>query len=455
MILAVSTLGALRHAQFIALYDYYRPLMAAWTLVFATSLVQWTLAIFERPYAGWSPRLDQAKVVIALPVYNEEPATLDRVLASLAIQTRLPDVIHVVDDGSKVVYDEVRDHWQADPILGPRLLWSRQANKGKKFAQAACFARHPDADIFVTIDSDTALARNAIEEGMKPFLRNDVYSVAGLELAYNHSKNWLTLLTSSRTLSWQLLSCSAQHVAGGDILVNRGTYSLYRADMIRDCVPAYLAETFLGHPVKLGDDAALTLFAECRGRAVQQPTAVCLAMYPERLPHHFRQWIRWMRGSTIRTFWRLHYLQLTSWSFWFTLLNTWTFVVSIGATVATGLQWPRSQALLASVVLTTIGWTVLMAMRTTAVHRSDQNWLDRLINIMISPAVAAWVTLVLRPLRIYGILTCLRQGWVTRGNVEILTSLMPIGEYPIMPPAGVPVPASEDPPTVVLVQEAT
>ncbi|MHB1431943.1 MAG: glycosyltransferase family 2 protein [Streptosporangiaceae bacterium] len=431
MILAVSGYGLIRHNEFITIYRDYLPLMAAWTLVFALSVIQWTLAIFERPYTGWSPRLDAMKVVVSVPVYNEEPATLDRVLYALATQTRLPDVVHVVDDGSKVNFNQIRDHWRADPVLGPRLWWVRQVNKGKKFAQAACFTRHPDADVFITVDSDTVLADNAIEEGLKPFLRDDVYSVAGLELGFNHAKNWLTLLTSSRTLSWQLLSCSAQHVAGGDIMVNRGTYALYRADMIREVMPAYLEETFLGRPVKLGDDAALTLFAQCRGRAVQQPTAACLTMYPENLRHHFKQWVRWMRGSTIRTFWRLHYLPLTSWSFWFTVINTWTFVVSIGATAAMAAEWPRSEPYVATALLATIGWAILMAMRTTAVRRTDQNWLDRLINILISPATAMWVTLVLRPLRIYGIATCLRQGWVTRGRVEILTTSEHVEEWPV------------------------
>ena len=445
MILTVSAYGAERHSQLMVLYHHYLLLMAAWTLVFATSVIQWTLAIFERPYTGWSAFLDKVKVVVSLPVYNEEPATLDRVLYALASQTRLPDVVHVVDDGSRVDYSEIRDHWRADPVLAPRLRWVRQDNQGKKFAQAACFTCHSDAGVFVTVDSDTMLARNAIEEGLRPFLREDVYSVAGLELACNSARNWLTLLTSSRTLSWQLLSCSAQHVAGGDITVNRGTYSLYRADMIRDVLPAYLDETFFGRPVKLGDDAALTLFAQCRGRAVQQPTAVCLAMYPEKLRHHFRQWIRWMRGSTIRTIWRLHYLPLTSWSFWFTLINAWAFVVSISATIVMAVEWPHSQPYAAAALLATIGWAILMAMRTTAVRRTDQNWLDRLINILISPATAMWVTLVLRPLRVYGILTCLRQGWVTRRRVEITTTSAPAAGYSVPAQVAAPAPAERPP----------
>ncbi|HEY1625471.1 MAG TPA: hypothetical protein VGG16_16905, partial [Streptosporangiaceae bacterium] len=42
------------------------------------------------------------------------------------------------------------------------------------------------------------------------------------------------------------------------------------------------------------------------------------------------------------------------------------------------------------------------------------------IVIVMSPFAAFWVMVVLRPLRIYGIFTFLRQGWVTRGQVEII-----------------------------------
>jgi hyaluronan synthase len=425
--IAVAIIGLARHADFISVYERYRVLMVSWTIVFVLAFVQWLLSLRERPYTGWSHRLDELQVVVSLPVYNEDQPTLDRVLYSLTRQTRLPDIVHVVDDGSRVSYQEVREHWENDAVLGPRLMWTRQPNAGKKHAQCTCFTAHPDADVFVTLDSDTTLTGNAIEEGLRPFLHRDVYSVAGLELAWNHSQNWLTLMSGSRTMSWQLLSCAAQNVAGGDVTVNRGTFALYRADMIRDIVPAYLGEKFLGHPIKLGDDAALTLFAECRGRAVQQPTAVCLAMYPESLGHHLRQWIRWMRGSTVRTFWRLRYLRLASYTWWFTLLSTWSFTVSVGATIAAAVTWPRSETYAATAALATIAWAVVMALRTTTVHRSDQDWVDRLLTVLMAPMAAFWVTLVLRPTRLYGIATFLRQGWVTRSQIEIATAL-PDGE---------------------------
>ncbi len=119
--------------------------------------------------------------------------------------------------------------------------------------------------------------------------------------------------------------------------------------MIRDIVPAYLEETFLGlGPVLLGDDAALTLFARGRGKAVQQPTAFALTMYPETLSHHFRQWIRWMRGSTIRNCWRVRYLPLTSWGWWFTVLGVQLFLASVFLPVVAGVSLDDGEDLRAS-----------------------------------------------------------------------------------------------------------
>ncbi len=172
------------------------------------------------------------KVTVNVPVYNEEPLVLDRVLYALFSQTRLPDRVDVVDDGSGVDYGNVRDYWLSRHPPGVRFSWIRQQNQGKKLAQARTFGTD-DADIYITLDSDTTLARNAIEEGLKPFADRRVQSVAGLELAWNYDANLLTRIKSVNTVIWQFVTCSAQNVAGGGILVNRGTFALYRGNLIR------------------------------------------------------------------------------------------------------------------------------------------------------------------------------------------------------------------------------
>ncbi len=420
IVLAGVAIGVNRRTDLYLVFREHRLLMGILAVLFLLTVVQWLMSMFERPYrvnAVQQRRLDRLRVTVNVPVYNEDPVLLDRALYALFSQTRLPNRVEVVDDGSTVDYSQVFEYWRRCHPPDVEFSWARQRNKGKKHAQAHTFGAD-DGDIFVTLDSDTALERRAIEEGLKPFADRKVQSVAGLELGYNYRKNWLTRLTYARCLIWQMLSCGAQNVVG-DILVNRGTFALYRAPVIRDNLRAYLEETFFGHPIDLGDDAALTLFARGRGRAVQQSTAVQFTMYPETVSHHFRQWTRWMRGSTIRTFWRVRYLRLPSYSWWFTVINLWTYLVAIATVVACVALWPADRFFVDTMALASIGWSYALAVRMLAVVRSDQRWAGRIGSFLLAPCVAAWSVAVLRPLRVYGIATCLQQGWVTRSAVEV------------------------------------
>jgi hyaluronan synthase len=96
--------------------------------------------------------------VAAVPVYNEDPVLLDRCIWALVNQSRPPDVIHVVEDGPSADYSVLREHWQCPWPGRASVRWSQMPeNGGKKVAQSVVFTSHPEADIFVTVDSDTTL----------------------------------------------------------------------------------------------------------------------------------------------------------------------------------------------------------------------------------------------------------------------------------------------------------
>jgi hyaluronan synthase len=419
-ICAVLALVGARHAWYLDQWAGYRLITVIWILTFAIVAAQWVLSWLERPYVVSGQRqaeLDRMRVTVNVPVWNEEPMILDRVLYALFHQTRLPDRVQVVDDYSeREHYGEVRAYWLAHHPPSVEFSWLRQpSNLGKKRAQRRTFEGDP-ADIFITLDSDTTLALNAIDEGIKPFTDPRVHSVAGLELAWNHDTSLLTRIKSVNALIWQFVTCSSQHVLGGNVLVNRGTFALYRGDMIRETLNAYTGETFLGRPVLLADDTMLTLWALGRGRAVQQPSAVCFAVYPETLSHTMRQWVRWMRGTSLRTLWRLRYLSPLSWGWWYTVLISWGYLAYLSVIVAVIADWPRSRSFAVTALVVSIGWNWITAMRMFTLRRSDQGWLQRAEAFMVVPIAIAWMTLVLRPIRLYGQLTMRRQGWVTRGG---------------------------------------
>jgi hyaluronan synthase len=423
---ALLAVLVLRHVWFVISWGHYRLLAVLWLIYFIITALQWGISWLERPFTvrGADPTgLDRMRITVNVPVFNEDPEVLDRVLYALFRQTRLPSRVEVVDDGSTVDYQEVQTWWEQHHPPAVQFTWIRQANAGKKWAQARTFAGDP-ADVFVTLDSDTVLEARALEEGIKPFLDGRVQSVAGLELAWNHNWNLLTRLNSARQLTWQLVTCSSQNVLGGNVLINRGTFALYRGSLIRDVLPAYVGETFCRRSIRLGDDTFLTTMALCRGRAVQQPSAVCLAMYPANLSHHIRQWTRWMRGTTLRTIWRLRYLRWTSWGWLYTVISLWLYVASMAILALLVLQWPKSDSYMETLIVVGTLWAFIMASRILTVKRSDQTSLGRLGGVALNPLASFWVLAVLRFVRIYGTFTFLRQGWITRRQVEVPAQLV-------------------------------
>jgi len=410
-----------RHLWFLVAWHHYQDLTWLWMAYFVLTGGQWVLSWLERPVRvnpGQRACLDRLRVTVNVPLFNEDPEVLDRALYALFQQSRLPERIQVVDDGSSVDYSEVEEWWTAHHPPEVNFSWVRQQNAGKKAAQATTFTDDP-ADVFVTLDSDTVLEQHALDEGLKPFAHADVQSVAGLELAWNYDRNFLTRINSTRQLMWELVTCSAQSVFGGNVLINRGTFALYRGQLVRDVLPAYLGETFFGRRVLLGDDTFLTTQALLRGRAVQQPSAVCLTMYPERLSHQLRQWTRWMRGTTLRTFWRLRYLRVITWGWLYTVISLWWFLASLAITVVLVVLWPRSGSYTQAMLLACFVWAWIMGSRLLVVRRSDQGLGGRLGGAAIAPISALWVIAVLRFVRVYGTLTVLRQGWNTRSRVEV------------------------------------
>ncbi len=407
------------HLAFVVTHAAYWALMPIWIMTFlvpsATLFVSW----LDRPYKV-TPRqqqqLDSLFVAVVVPVYNEDPELLDRCLWSLVNSTRPPDEIYVVEDGPSGNYAQLREHW----LTVPGVRWTQLTkNRGKKHAQSAAFMSCPEADIFITVDSDTTLAPNAIDEGLKPFANPRIASVAGIEEIYNKRANWLTMSCAVRNSVSQLIAWSTQSVFG-DVLINRGTFALYRAHIIREIIPAYLDETFLGRPVRLGDDSALTLFARAHGRTVQQVTAFCLPMYPENLSHHFRQWLRWARGGSVRNYWRIRYLSPRSWSWWWIVFGIYYIPVSAIVPVLYIVTWPSSARVVGYIGILMISWAYAVSPRSLCVHREGESRLFRYGSMLMYPAGIIWTSVVLRPIRLYGIFTWYKQGWVTRtSGIEV------------------------------------
>ena len=384
----------------------------------------YVLSWFDKPVKA-SPegmrRLDRLHVTVAVPVYNEDADLLDRCIFAMMNQSRPPQLIWLVDDGSKTDYSALLDYWVGTWSNGTEIRWTRQHNQGKRRAHAYVFERVPEADIFITIDSDTTIEHRAIEEGLKPFQNRKVQSVAGIEMGFNAYKNFLTRLQCSLQLYAQAVIGAAWSVAG-DMYTNRGPYALYRAQMIRKYLSVYRDEMFFGHRVILGDDSLLALCASADGRSVQQLTAVGLTMWPESYGHHLRQRLRWARGRAVRNFWRIKYRPFLSYCWWMTVTGIQGFMTSSALLVLLIVTWPLGEPVLVRTLIAVLILSVPNGLRTLCFKRSDETFTDRLILILIRPVSAIWSGIMLaRVIRVWGTVTLLKQGWTTRQKGAELT----------------------------------
>ncbi|MFE3019999.1 glycosyltransferase [Streptomyces sp. NPDC059256] len=399
---------------------------AVWAVTFVLLMAQTVMYHFDRPYRATprtARRLADLHVAVLVPVYNEDDGYLRLGLQSLLDQTRLPDSVHIVDDGStNTQYPEVRQWWLAAARrAGVHTTWRRVDNGGKRHAQGHGVRASPEADVYVTLDSDSCLAPNAIAEILIPFRRRSVQSVAGIVLATNHRVNLLARITDLWLLTGQLVDRSALSTVGA-VLVNSGPLAAYRAEVIRDNLHAYLSETFRGRPVTMSDDSLLTLYALLRGRTVQQPTAVVFSAMPEKFGHLCRMYLRWMRGSTIRSLWRMRYLPLDGVAYWIHLLRWFQVALSTSVLVWLLLVEPLKygNAPDASFLLIPflIGWA--QGLRYLSIIRSDERIRSRIVTWMLMPLAVVFAWTVLRFMRWYGAATCANTGWGTRqGGAEV------------------------------------
>jgi hyaluronan synthase len=396
-----------------------------WALAFAIMAWQVLLAYMEPTHTLRTDRqrrqVDALCVVVAVPVYNEDPEALRQGLASLLRQTRKPQEVYVVDDGSTTsTYEDVREWFVAEAAeAGVMGVWLRQPNGGKRKAQGLVFGRTPHADVYLTVDSDSILADNALEEGMKPFADKRVMSVAGVVVALNNTKNLLCRVTDLWFVVGQLVDRSSLSTMGS-VLVNSGPLALYRGWVIREHLDGYLNETFFGRPVEFSDDSMLTIYALNHGRAVQQPSAYAFTLMPENMRHHIRQYVRWMRGAFIRSWWRVRHLPLTGYAFWAHLVG-WA-QMAMGAVVFTALfvvEPLRDPRVVPYYLVVPIVIGYGMALRYLALKRSDQTFASQFLTFALAPLAAIWALFALRVVRWYAIATCLSTGWGTRKKVEL------------------------------------
>ncbi len=223
----------------------------------------------------------EPSVGIVIPAYNEEK-TIATVLESIFSQTRLPDQIIVVDDCSEDMTGKIAKSYKGVEVIRP------EVNQGTK-AQAQNIALpYVKTEIVITIDGDTILALNAIEEILNAF-KGEKPAVAAC--GFIVPKKIRTVWEKGRFIEYLF-----------GITLYKNIQKEYNAIMVcSGCFSAFNTKKLIDHggfqKRTMAEDMDLTWgYLARKEKVAYVPNAICYPIEPETFPIFKAQIRRWYRS---------------------------------------------------------------------------------------------------------------------------------------------------------------
>ena len=387
-----------------------RPSLLWFAMGIVLMLLRTLLWIRYQPYASVGHR-DAPHLTVVIPAYNEGALVKRSILSAAAANyPRGKLEIIVIDDGSR---DDTWQHIEAAAREYPKLIRTIRfaKNQGKRAALAAGFEQ-ARGEVVVTVDSDSLIEADTLLAIAGPFRDPSVGAVGGKVSVLNRFESLLPRMVHVRyVLSFDFLR-SAQSTYGA-VYCCPGALSAYRLALVRQVLPAWLQQQFLGAPCTAGEDRALTNDILALGyKSVYQRTAVVHTLVPDTYNKLCRMYLRWNR-SYIRE--ELRLLTKVSWK-----LRPAALLMTIIDKTITNLRFPISLLAIALMVAMSIEdpWIILrflLVIGLTAFFymlyylKSERNWEFGygILYAYFSAFTLFWIF----P---YALLTLRSRSWMTR-----------------------------------------
>jgi peptidoglycan/xylan/chitin deacetylase (PgdA/CDA1 family)/cellulose synthase/poly-beta-1,6-N-acetylglucosamine synthase-like glycosyltransferase len=266
-------------------------LLANGTLLFCMAAFFIGRRFNSRPIAA-------GRVAAIVPAYDEDPEELRAVVESIVGQSIPPEMVYVVDDGSKIPVGQ--------PFYHPRVTWLRKENGGKRSAQVYVLERmNPaDWDFILTVDGDSILDRYALEHQLRAFSPNrshrrrhrraqtvnnsSVMATTGMVLVRNRKYNLLTRL-ADMNIGTSCVMMRASRSLLGTLETTSGALAVYRAHILFKHKERYLNGSY-------GDDRALAMYSALEGEVVGVNEAVVWSGMPTDAKLTYKQRLRWSKS---------------------------------------------------------------------------------------------------------------------------------------------------------------
>ena len=246
-------------------------------------------------------------LTVIIPAYNEGAMVeqaINAVAASDYPAARLEIVC--IDDGS---LDDTWFYIQRARRRHPHLVRPIRfaANRGKKEGLYAGF-RRGRGEIFVTIDSDSLIAPDALRHLVAPLMHEArIGAVAGNVKVHNRHGSLMGKMQGVRFVNLDYLRASQSLYRA--VICTPGSLSAYRRSALLPCLAAWRRQTFLGAPCRHSEDRALTNFILRGGHyTYYQRTALVYTLVPETYAGVCRMYLRWERGNVRESCVQLGYL---------------------------------------------------------------------------------------------------------------------------------------------------
>jgi hyaluronan synthase len=372
-------------------------------------LMRTVLWLFYHPFAAVREE-NAPPLTVIIPAYNEG-AMVEETIASVAAARYPHDRLQIIaiDDGS---LDDTWRHIRGAALRFPGLVTPVRlpVNQGKRGALAEAF-RRATGEVIVTVDSDSVIERGALLAIAGPFRDPRIGAVAGKVAVHNRKASLIPRMLHVRfILSFDYLR-SAQSVFR-TVYCCPGALAAYRASVVRQVLPQWERQEFLGAPCTYGEDRALTNDILAAGfDTVYQRAAVVHTVVPETYSKLCKMFLRWDR-SYIREEFRFAKIV---WS-----RPPWSRALSLYESVITNLRYPVGYASIAlwmmnafkdpgSIVRMLLAIMVVSLVYVLYYLRSERSW-DFVFGILYAYFSFFALTWIFP----YAALTLRNRGWLTR-----------------------------------------
>lgn len=372
-------------------------------------------AVVSRRYKPWTDGYEISSTVI-VPVVDEPIDLFTDVLQRIVKQD--PDETIVVINGPRnLPLEDACDHHGVDWV------WTETAGKRNAVRLGVEMAV---GDVCVLVDSDTLWTDDTLVELVKPFREASVGGVSTNQRVRDARRSFLSRWADWMEHTRALYSMPAQSVLGHVGCLPGRTIAL-RTQILRDAMPGFMGDRFLGIFLEVSDDRTLTNLCLKQGyRTVYQSTSLVYTDCPQHLAKMYRQQLRWARGSQYNTLrmmpWMLGHTPLLAFFFACDIILPFILVGTFISWIYRGVAHTGTNFIspLLHTFPGTLGWA--MAAALIAVGSAISMWLRQVRHLEREPRDWGWMPIYilfssffLMPVRLSGFVRMAHAAsWGTR-----------------------------------------